>query len=155
MKRQEVEEWVRASVEDILATRDDQLELVEVTFRREGRDWVLRVTLDHPEGVTLDHCQEVSERLSDLLDEVDPIPQRYHLEVSSPGLDRPLVREEDYSRFAGRTVKLSTFAPVDGRRNWVGKLLGLVDGHVHLLVDEREVAIPYEGIARCRLVPQI
>lgn len=154
MKRQDVEAWAAEAVEQLLAGRDDQLELVEVTFRPEGRQWVLRVTLDRPGGVTLDHCQEVSQALSRLLDEHDPIRQRYSLEVSSPGLDRPLVKAADYARFAGREVKLSTYAPVEGRRNWQGTLVGLVDGEVKLLVGGEEISIPLEGVARCRLVPQ-
>lgn len=152
--RREVERWVAQAAEEIVAHLGDGLELVEVTFKPEGRRLVLRVTIDREGGVSLDHCEAVSHALSDRLDAHDPIPQQYHLEVSSPGLDRPLVRESDYERFAGRTVRLSTYAPIDGRRNWEGQLLGLSDGNVRLLVDRREVAIPYDGIARCRLVPQ-
>lgn len=154
MRRQDAVRWVAETVEDILQQRGDGLELVEVTFRTEGPRLILRVTLDGPDGITLEHCQQVSRALSARLDEEDPIPQRYYLEVSSPGLDRPLVKEKDYVRFAGREVRLSTYAPLDGRRNFQGKLVKLEDGHVHLVVDGKPVAIPFEGVARCRLVPQ-
>ena len=154
MKRREVEEWVRATVEDILAGQNE-LELVEVTFRSEGGRNILRVTLDRPGGVTLADCEWVSEALGRRLDEEDPIPSRYFLEVSSPGLDRPLVRAEDYQRFAGREVRLSTYAPINGRRNWQGELIGLTEGVVRLRVGGEEVAIPYEQVARCRLVPAL
>src|SRR5690606_15676612 len=98
VKRQEVEAWVREAVEALLAQPADgiagDIELVDVTFRPEGGRRILRVTLDRPGGITLDDCQAVSNALSALLDEEDPIPYSYYLEVSSPGVDRPLVREE-------------------------------------------------------------
>lgn len=158
VKRQEVEAWVREAVEALLAQPADgiagDIELVDVTFRPEGGRRILRVTLDRPGGITLDDCQAVSNALSALLDEEDPIPYSYYLEVSSPGVDRPLVREEDYRRFAGQQVKVSTYAPIDGRKNWQGELIGLTDGQVRLMVDQQLVSIPYEMVARARLVPQ-
>lgn len=154
MRRQEVEAWVRNAVEGILARRTDGMELVDVTFRPEGGRRILRVTLDRPGGITLDDCEEISNALSALLDQEDPIPQSYYLEVSSPGVDRPLVREEDYRRFAGQQVKITTYAPIDGRKNWQGELIGLSDGQVRLRVDQQLVSIPYDKVAKARLVPQ-
>lgn len=132
-------------------------ELVDVEFVREGGRRYLRLYIDKEGGVTLDDCQGASRAVEARLDEVDPIAEPYYLEVSSPGIERPLRREVDFARFAGRMVQISTFAPVDGGRKFVGELLGLVNGHVHLRLSSgaggpaREVAIPLAQIARARL----
>jgi len=130
------------------------LEVVDVEYRREGGGWVLRVFIDKPGGVTLDDCQAVSEALSERLDELDPIPNSYSLEVSSPGVERPLKRPADFQRFAGRRVQLRTFAPVDGRRNFQGRLMGLVEGEVVLETDAGQVAIPLDAVAKAHLVAE-
>jgi len=130
------------------------LELVDVEYRREAGGWVLRVFIDKPGGVTLDDCQAVSYALSDQLDEADPIPNRYSLEVSSPGIERPLKRPADFERFAGRRVQIRTFAPLNGRRNWQGELVGLVDGDVVLRTETGQVAIPHDMVARANLVAE-
>src|SRR5690554_2185188 len=95
-----------------------RLEIVDVEFRREPGGRVLRVFIDKPGGVTLDDCQALSRRLSAKLDEVDPIEESYNLEVSSPGIERPLTKPKDYIRFAGHRVHVRTYGPVDGRRNF-------------------------------------
>jgi len=129
------------------------LELVAVEYQREAGGWVLRVYLDTPGGVTLEDCQRVSEQLGDLLDVEDLVDHAYTLEVSSPGLDRPLVAEADFARFAGRTIRLQTEAPVEGQRRFRGRLLGIAGGTVRLEVDGgRQVAIPHAAIERARLV---
>ncbi len=128
-------------------------ELVAVQYQREGGGWVLRVFLDKPGGVTLDDCQRVSRQLGDLLDVEDPIEHTYTLEVSSPGLERPLVGEADFARFAGRLVRLQTEAPVEGQRRFRGRLLGLAEGAVRLeLEGGRQVAIPHGAVERANLV---
>lgn len=130
------------------------LELVDVEYRREGGGWVLRVLIDKPGGVTLDDCQAVSEVLGEKLDEADPIPNRYNLEVSSPGIERPLKRPADFERFAGRRVQVRTYAPWNGRRNWQGELVGLIGGEVVLRTDTGQVAIPQNMVARANLVAE-
>ncbi len=128
-------------------------ELVDVQYRREGGGWILRVFLDKPGGITLDDCQRVSQQLGDLLDVEDPIEHPYTLEVSSPGLERPLVSEADFTRFAGRVVRVQTEAPVEGQRRFRGRLLGIAGGRVRLEVDGgRQVEIPHAGVARANLV---
>lgn len=130
------------------------LELVDVEYRREGGGWVLRVFIDKPGGVTLDDCQAASRALGEKLDELDPIPTSYSLEVSSPGIERPLKRPEDYERFAGRLVHVRTFAPYEGRRNWQGRLVGLAGGAVVLDTDAGQVAIPQDMVARAHLAAE-
>jgi ribosome maturation factor RimP len=128
------------------------IELVDVEFRREGRGWVLRVYLDRPGGVTLDDCQRVSEQVGDLLDVEDLIDYPYTLEVSSPGLDRPLKTPEDFIRFTGRLVRLTTAAPIAGQRRFRGRLEGYREGQVILAQDHGPIfLIPYEAILKARL----
>jgi ribosome maturation factor RimP len=140
----------RALAEPILA--DLGLELVELEFRREVQGWVLRVYLDRPGGVTLADCQRVSEELGDHLDVEDFIDHAYHLEVSSPGLDRPLTREADFVRFAGQAANITTRDDIDGRHNFRGRLAGLEAGVVLLdLPEGRRTGIPLGLILRARL----
>jgi ribosome maturation factor RimP len=149
-RRPEVVERIRTVAEPILAERG--LELVEVELQREGRGWILRLYMDRAGGVTLDDCQQVSEELGDHLDVEDLIDHPYHLEVSSPGLDRPLTREADFLRYAGKAVRITTHEAVEGQRNFRGRLAGLEDGMVLLdLAEGRRVRIPRGLIAKARL----
>lgn len=150
----EVVERVRAIAEAILP--EAGLELVEVEFRREAPGWVLRLYIDRPGGVTLDDCQRVSEELGDHLDVADVIDHPYHLEVSSPGLDRPLTREADFLRFAGREARIGTREAVDGRKSFRGRLAGLEADRVLLdLPEGARVAIPRDLILKARLEPEL
>jgi len=94
------------------------LELVDVAFTSEYGRRVLRIYIDRPGGVTVEDCERVSRELGTILDVEDPIPQSYNLEVSSPGLDRPLKTEKDFSRYAGKRARIKTREPIDGRRNF-------------------------------------
>ena len=118
--------------------------------------WVLRLYMDKPGGVTLDDCQRVSEELGDHLDVEDFVGYPYHLEVSSPGLDRPLTRDQDFVRFVGQEARIATREDLEGRHNFRGRLAGLQDGAVLLdLPDGQRVAIPRELILRARLQPEL
>lgn len=151
---EEIAARFRTLAEPILG--DLGLELVDAEFRREAHGWVLRLYMDGPGGVTLDHCQRVSEELGDHLDVEDFIGYPYHLEVSSPGLDRPLTRDQDFVRFAGQAARLSTREALQGRRNFRGRLAGLQDGAVLLdLPDGQRVLIPRDLILRARLEPDL
>ncbi|MBI2561211.1 MAG: ribosome maturation factor RimP [candidate division NC10 bacterium] len=146
----EIVDRVRSLAEPILADRG--LELVDLEFRREGRGWTLRLYMDRAGGVTLDDCQRVSQELGDHLDVADLIPYSYNLEVSSPGLDRPLTRDADFLRFAGKAARITTSEAIQGQRNFHGRLAGLADGEVLLdLADGRQARIPRGLIARARL----
>jgi ribosome maturation factor RimP len=102
--------------------------------------------------VTLEHCAEVSHALSALLDVADPLPGAYRLEVTSPGLDRPLVRRADYERFAGLEARLETELPIEGRRRFRGRLLGLAGDRIRLALPEGETSIPFDAIKKAKLV---
>ena len=133
------------------------LELVEIEYKREGRAMVLRLFVDREGGVTLDDCAKVSRELSEILDVEDFVRDHYTLEVSSPGLNRPLTRESDYMRFKGRLVKVRTFEllPDDAgnqRKTFTGELLGLDNGIVRLKLKEGQSAgIPLGKVAKANL----
>jgi ribosome maturation factor RimP len=134
-----------------------QLELVEIEYGKLGRDAVLRLFIDKDGGVTLDDCTDVSRELSAILDVEDIVPTNYTLEVSSPGLDRPLKKVEDYLRYAGRLIKLRTYEPFtddDGnkRKTFLGTLEGFQDGSVKMKLKEGQTAsIPLERVAKANL----
>ncbi len=153
-------ERLRAIAERVARSRG--LEVFDVQYRRESPGWVLRVILDKvpepggtPEGdaaVTVEDCQRVSEELSAILDVEDPIEHAYTLEISSPGLDRPLRGAADYGRFSGRLAKIVLTEPVDGRMHYRGRLQGVEGSDVLLTTEEgRAVRIPFSAIARGRL----
>lgn len=133
------------------------LELVEIEFKRSGREAILRLFIDREGGVTLDNCADVSRELSLVLDVEDFMPCAYNLEVSSPGLDRPLKTPADFERFAGRLIKVRTYEPFaddDGnkRKTFLGTLEGLVDGLVRMkLTEGQTAAIPLERVAKANL----
>ncbi|MBI5477357.1 MAG: ribosome maturation factor RimP [Deltaproteobacteria bacterium] len=133
-------------------------DLVEVEFRREPHAFVLRVFIDLLEaeagvagGVTVADCERASRTVSAALDVADPITVKYSLEVSSPGLDRPLRRLSDYRKFAGRRARLKLHDPVEGRRNFAGVLRDAADGIVHIEADGREFALPHAAIIKAHL----
>jgi ribosome maturation factor RimP len=141
-------------VESILAPLLDAegLSLVAVEYKRERGGWILRVFIDKEGEVTLDDCARVSREFGQLLDVEDIIPTSYHLEVSSPGLDRPLKKEADFLKYSGRRVRIKTTEPVSGRRNFKGALLGCTEGKVMVKVEGSEVfAIPLSSIRKANL----
>ncbi len=127
-------------------------ELVGVEFIS-GRRGLLRVYIDSEDGISVDDCQAVSHQVSGLLDVEDPIPGQYSLEVSSPGLDRPLFRAADFERFAGHELRLRLVAPVEGRRKFRGVLVGVRDDRVVVQVDGQELIVALGDIDEARLVP--
>lgn len=115
----------------------------------------LRIYIEGPDGVDVEDCARVSRQLSVLFDVEDPIPGHYNLEVSSPGLDRPLSRREDFTRFAGAQIRIRTLVPVDGRRNFQGRLEGLNGECVVIMTDETSYDLALANIDRARLVPDL
>ncbi len=118
-----------------------------------GRDSVVRVYIDCAAGVTLEDCERVSHQVSGLLDVEDPIEGSYRLEVSSPGLDRPLFRERDYQRFAGSEARMRLRDPIEGRRRLRGVLRGAEQGTVTIAVEGRDLRVALEAIEEARLIP--
>jgi ribosome maturation factor RimP len=127
--------------------------VVRVAFTG-GRRATLQVMAERADddAMTVDDCASVSRNISALLDVADPIASAYFLEVSSPGIDRPLVRREDYERFAGLEAKIELNAPRDGRRRFRGRLAGLEGDDVMLEEDGLSLRLPFSGIARAKLV---
>lgn len=148
MKREAVEEFVSSVVEGIIA--GTEMELVDVDYVRE-RDWYLRVYLDKPGGVDLDDCQMVSEKLSAVLDEKDPITENYLLEVSSPGLDRVLKKDKDLIRYNGRDVDIQLFKPVNGSKQFTGVLEGFTDTTIDFTINGESMTFERSAIAQIRL----
>ena len=134
---QQVEDLVLPVVEDL------GLELVDIEYQREGRGWVLRIFLDKENGITLDDCAEASREISTLLDVEDVVPHAFNLEVSSPGIERPLKKLADFERFNGKTAKIKTNLSCDpdgrgqNRKTFVGTLQGVREGKVVLLQTDK------------------
>ncbi len=128
--------------------------VVRVAFIGGARRATLQVMAERQDGaaMTVEDCATLSRSLSALLDVADPIASSYLLEVSSPGIDRPLVRREDYLRFAGHEAKIELSAPRDGRRRFKGRLAGLDGDDVKLEADGESVRLPLSSIARAKLV---
>jgi len=127
------------------------LEVVEVKLLGSGRKTLLRVIIDKPGGVTLDDCEALSKDLEAVLDVEDPIRGTYTLEVSSPGLDRPLKERRDFKRNIGRLIKVSTREKIGGRGAFLGRLLRAEENSFIILVGDKEIEIPYEMVASAKL----
>ena len=137
-------------VEPVCEAEGMELVLVELQRERNGR--VLRLYIDKETGVTVDDCARISRQVDAMLDVYCDARNAYTLEVSSAGINRPLGRRRDFERFKGSIVRLKLRAPVDGRRNFKGKLLGLTGESVRIEIDNREFAVPYAGITKAQLV---
>lgn len=136
---------------------ENGFELHRSEFVKEGNTWYLRVYVDKLvdgkyEYVSSDDCEVVSRFLSEKLDEADPITQNYYLEVSSPGMDRPLISDKDYERFKGSLVEISLYKALDGKKNLSGELLDKKDNTV-LIKDDKgiEISLPLESVAKINL----
>ena len=140
--------------------RDAGFDLIEVQFAREQRGAVLRLFIDRPTGsvgdqtlIGVDDCERVSRDVSAALDVADNISHTYLLEVSSPGLDRPLRRERDFARFVGESARVRLEAGVEGRRNFSGTIQAAKDGRVEIACDGRSYELPIDDIVRANLIP--
>ena len=132
-------------------------ELSRTEFVKEAGTWYLRVFVDRVENgeygwMTSDDCEKISRWLSDKLDEADPIQQNYVLEVSSPGLDRPLISDKDFARFTGSRVEIKLYEAMDGKKQLEGELISYVDGTVTIKDDNgSEISLPKEKAAKINL----
>lgn len=131
------------------------LELVDIEYVKEGKDWFLRVFIDKPAGIDIEECGMVSERLSEKLDELDPITHNYFLEVSSPGAERPLKKKQDFEKAIGKNIFIKTFEPLNGEKQFEGVLVdfdgNIVSVEIKIKTRKTIVTIPYEKIANARL----
>ncbi|MBL7157150.1 MAG: ribosome maturation factor RimP [Candidatus Omnitrophica bacterium] len=146
---EEVIERVNQVIEPIANER--KYYVVDVTYRREGGKLLLRIILDKEGGIAIDECSRLNNELGELLDKENLIEEPYTLEVSSPGLDRGLKTDRDFAWAAGKKVKISTYAPLDGKNVFRGTLLGLGDGTI--VVEENGISteIPRDKISKARL----
>lgn len=126
-------------------------ELVELEFAQQGGRGVLRLFVDRSGGVTIDDCVAVSQLLGPVLDAAEFISDSFVLEVSSPGIDRPVRKPEDFQRFAGEKVVMKSQLPVNGRKKFKGVLLGVKDDAVRVVCDGQEYAIAIENVQRANL----
>ncbi len=150
----EIEQFALPVVEEL------GLELVEIEFRRESGGWILRLFIDREGGVNVDDCASVSREVSAYLEVEEIINHAYKLEVSSPGLERPLKKDEDFIRFTGRKARIKLKDPVDGQRVFIGQLEAVLESggedkkslkNILLTVDGQQMEIDLESIARARL----
>jgi len=151
-------EDISAKVTEMLMPflKENGLDIYKVEYKKEGPAWVLRVCLDKPadaesEYVSIDDCEKVNVWLSDALDKNDIIERSYNLEVSSAGLDRELLKDTDYVRFAGRDVEVKTYEQINGSKSHEGILKGKEDGIVTIDTGAGELAIPADKIAKINL----
>ena len=130
-------------------------EFVGCELQRGGSRAILRIYIDKENGITLADCSQVSHQVSAMLDVEDPIQENYSLEVSSPGLDRPLFEITQYQKQIGNRVKVRVYVPIHNRRKFVGILLRVDGDNIHLLVDAEEMVLPYSDIERANVIADI
>jgi ribosome maturation factor RimP len=150
LNRKETE--IEALIAPIVAL--EGCEIWGVEYRAQGKHSKLSVYIERDEGVSVEHCERVSRRVSDLLDVEEVLNGSYTLEVSSPGMDRILFKPEQYESCKGEKVEMRLNYPVDGSKRIVGVLVGLEEGEAVVRVDEDEYLLPLENVQRARVVPQ-
>lgn len=129
-------------------------ELIGVEFVRAGKHSTLRVYIDHPDGITVDDCADVSHQVSAVMDVEDPISTEYNLEVSSPGMDRPLFKAAHYQAVTGQVVSLRLRVPQGNRRNFKGQVLSVTEDKLTIEVDNEQFELMISNIEKGNLVPQ-
>ncbi|MCR8630772.1 ribosome maturation factor RimP [Paenibacillus radicis (ex Xue et al. 2023)] len=144
---------IKSVVESLLQTymEENGFELVEVEYVKEGSNWFLRVYVDKEGGIDIDDCGRISEFLSEKLDEDDPIPTAYFLEVSSPGAERPLKKVQDYYNAVGENVFVTTYEPINGLKEFEGTLLSFNEETVEIEIGKKKHTIPFNKVAGARL----
>ncbi len=139
--------------------KENDYEIFNIEYVKEGKDWILRLYIDKtslegetPLGIGIDDCEKVSRFISDRLDELDPIERNYYLEVSSPGIDRPLLRDTDYVKYRGRMVDVFLYKPLDGQKMISGQLEGLKEDKILLIINQNTtMEIPRDKVAKTKL----
>jgi len=123
-------------------------ELVETEYVKEGPNYYLRIYIDCPEGITIDDCEKMNNAVEPALDAKDPIPQAYFLEISSPGLDRPLKSDRDFEKYTGEQVEVSLYEAIDGSKHYEGELKGKVNKEIIIKTDkDKEIFFPVEKVS--------
>lgn len=154
MAKKSVTQIVEELVSDFI--KDHEMELVDVEFVKEGQHRYLRVFIDKgEEKISLSDCKMVSDFLNEKIDELDPIKENYFLEISSPGLERPLKKPADYERNKGKVVQAKLYSPLNGRKVIDGTLLGLTDNNVSIDIGDEVVVVPKDKISLIKPVVQL
>ena len=132
---------IEKTIEEIVLPIVDKnkFELIDVEYIKEAGHYYLRVYIDKEGGIGLNDCKMVSEELSEMLDKIDPIKENYFLEISSPGIDRPLKKDNDFERYKGRDVELKLYKALDGQKQFEGQLVGLFEGIIKIKTDKDEI----------------
>jgi ribosome maturation factor RimP len=128
-------------------------ELIEIEYQPNPKYGVLRLFIDKASGIQVEDCSAVSRQISAVIDVEDPVSGKFNLEISSPGLDRPLRRAEDFVQFSGEVAKIKTSMPFEGQRNFKGLLKGMEEDLVIVECEDKEVRLPITAIDKARLVP--
>lgn len=123
-----------------------------VEYRSSQKHAILKVFIDHEQGITIDNCSDVSQHISGVLDVEDPINVPYTLEVSSPGIDRPLMKLEHFQRFVGSTIKVRLSWAIDNRKNFLGTLTSVNEDEIVMEIDGEEVLLPFNAVKRANLI---
>ncbi|GGH59716.1 ribosome maturation factor RimP [Paenibacillus silvae] len=144
---------IKSTVEEMIQPylNEQGFELVDIEYVKEGSNWFLRVYVDKEGGIDIDDCVLISEKLSAKLDENDPIPSVYFLEVSSPGAERPLKKAEDVAKAVGKNVFVTTYEPVNGMKEFEGKLISFDNGELVIESGKKQHTVSYEKVASARL----
>jgi len=150
---EEIKEKIKEIIEIPILRKN--MELVDLEWRRERHGWVLRIFIDKPGGVTVEDCAKISGIVGEILDKEDIIHHSYVLEVSSPGIERPLVKKEDYERFRGEKAKITLKTPISGRRNFTGIIIGIKNDLVQIEVEGKVWEFSLENIKKAKLQPEI
>ncbi|MCU4137348.1 MAG: Ribosome maturation factor RimP [Thermodesulfobacteria bacterium] len=149
----EIKEKIKEIIEIPILKKN--MELVDLEWRRERNGWVLRIFIDKPGGVTIADCAKISGIVGEILDKENIIHRSYILEVSSPGIERPLVKKEDYERFKGEKARITLKTPISGRRNFTGIILGIKKDLVQIEVEGRIWEFSLDNIKKANLQPEI
>ena len=147
-----ITEQVEALIQPVL--NDLNFELVDIEYVKEGKDHFLRISIDKEGGVDLNDCTIASEKISEVMDENDPIPEMYYLDVASPGAERPIKKEKDFYNAINQPIFVSLYAPIEGDKEWLGVLKSVNDESINMEVKEKAktktIEIPRNKIAKAR-----
>ena len=147
-----ITEQVEALIQPVL--NDLNFELVDIEYVKEGKDRFLRISIDKEGGVDLNDCTLASEKISEAMDENDPIPEMYYLDVASPGAERPIKKDKDFHNAVTQPVFISLYAPIEGEKEWLGILQSVDDDNIVMEVKEKsktkQIEIPRNKIAKAR-----
>ena len=144
---------VTETIEELVTPiiNENRLELVDIEYKKEGPNWFLRIFIDKEGGVTVDDCTRISRYIEDLIEVEEVVPSSYVLEVSSPGLDRPLKKEKDFLRFKGKRAHVTTYTPIHQQKSFKGTIRDFQEDVLFLDVDSQPVEIPRNQIAKAKL----